>query len=68
MILYVAMDIGCLECGMYSEPSTVLGIFKIRKEAEDACVKASAQFEVLSEDHWPGHHEFRVLEYSMERE
>lgn len=53
--LFVAVDIGCLECG---EPSEVLGIFTNKEEAEAICTEAEA----YQAEHWHGQHEFQVFE------
>jgi len=52
-MLYVALDIGCIECG---EGSEVLGIFKTEEAAQavaDAARKKQAE-------NWAGEHHFEV--------
>jgi len=38
--IYVAIDVGCHECGVDSE---VIGTFKAVKEAEEACTKRTEE-------------------------
>lgn len=52
---YVAVDIGCIECG---EDSTVLGIFDGRADAEEVVAKAKE----LQRANWNGQHYFDVFE------
>jgi hypothetical protein len=52
---YVAVDIGCIECG---EPSAVIGIYKKRSDAE----KAIADHKKRQEENWKGQHVFEVFE------
>ena len=52
---YVAVDIGCLECG---EDSAVLGIFTTKEMAESILDKASAD----QQANWIGQHSFEVFE------
>ena len=52
---YVALDIGCIECG---EPSSILGIFDKKEDAEKVCEK----YERIQEEHWHGQHCFEVQE------
>lgn len=59
MTKYVALDIGCIECG---EPSHVLGIFNTPAGAAQACMKA----EKLQEKNWMGAHDFYVEEIEDE--
>lgn len=59
MAKYVALDIGCIECG---EPSHVLGIFNDPVDAGLVCVKA----EKLQAKNWMGQHEFYVEEIEDE--
>ena len=54
---YVALDIGCIECG---EPTEVLGIFTDEKIAEKVCEKN----EKRQEAHWRGQHNFGVWKIS----
>ena len=51
---YVAVDIGCIECG---ESSAVLGIFKKEEDAQAVCDKA----EVTQKANWTGQHYFEVF-------
>lgn len=55
MILYVAVDIGCIECG---EDSAVLGVFEDADVALDVCNESCA----YQKAHWNGQHEFMVYE------
>lgn len=60
---FVALDIGCIECG---ESSHILGIFTTEKAAKDVCDKT----EELQEKYWSGQHEFLVIsvdELNVER-
>ena len=59
MTKYIALDIGCIECG---EPSHVLGIFNNYASAEQACMKA----ELLQLTNWVGQHDFYVEEIEHE--
>ncbi len=52
--LYLAFDVGCIECG---EESSVVGIFNTKEEAERACRKA----EKKQEKNWTGQHSFEVF-------
>ena len=54
-MLYVAVDIGCLECG---ESSDVLGIFKDKKQAQ----KVLDEAEELQAKDWHGEHCFEIFE------
>ena len=53
--VFVAVDIGCIEC---DEPSAVLGVFDTRKQAKDACKK----HEDWQSKHWHGEHFFDVFD------
>lgn len=55
MTYYVAVDIGCIECG---ESSAVLGIFTDQPAAEAACERAEAK----QAANWRGQHSFEVFE------
>ena len=55
MTRFVAMDIGCLECG---EDSACLGIFDTKAEAEAALVEP----EQKQKADWHGQHCFVVFE------
>lgn len=55
MNLYVAVDIGCIECG---EESAVLGVFTDREAAE--AVRSSQ--EKIQAEHWMGQHSFEIFE------
>ena len=48
---YVAVDIGCIECG---EPSNVIGVFTTKEAAEEAC----EDHETRQEANWKGDHSF----------
>lgn len=52
---YVAVDIGCIECG---EPSALLGVYKIEEAAWNVCRIA---IERQQED-WHGEHRFIVFD------
>ena len=53
--LYVAVDIGCIECG---ESSAVLGVFTNKARAQEVldvhCIKQAK--------HWSGQHSFELHE------
>ena len=51
--LYVALDVGCIEC---VEPSSVLGVFTDRVEAEQVC----NYHENRQMENWHGTHSFEV--------
>jgi hypothetical protein len=51
---YVAVDIGCIECG---ESSNVLGIFDDESSAQKACDEASD----IQAKNWHGQHNFEVF-------
>ena len=53
--LYVAVDIGCIECG---EESNVLGIYTDQAKAESVCDSAA----VKQRENWTGEHSFEVFE------
>lgn len=55
---YLAMDIGCIECG---ESSKVIGIYKAELEAETACNLA----EIEQAKDWHGQHHFKVFEIEV---
>ena len=52
---WLAMDIGCLECG---EPSGVVGVFATEEEATLACEAAAAHHKA----DWHGEHCFDVFD------
>ena len=56
---YVAVDIGCIECG---EGSSVLGIFDNKEEA----IKILKKCEEYQEEHWHGQHCFEIFEITEE--
>ena len=56
--VFVAMDIGCIECG---ESSAVLGICKTRAEAEAVLGPAEEKQGAT----WTGQHSFEVLEATL---
>ena len=58
---YVVVDIGCIECG---EPSTVLGIFTDKVQAE----KIKQTYEIIQEQHWYGQHHFEIFEVCKENQ
>ncbi len=41
-MLYVAMDLGCMECGV---SSSLIGVFLSKKAAEDACAAAEVLYD-----------------------
>lgn len=53
--LFVAVDIGCIECG---EESAVLGVFT----SEEKAVEVLKEHYVRQEEHWHGQHSFEVFE------
>ena len=53
-MFYVAVDVGCLECG---EESAVLGIFENEQHAQTACDWA----EKKQTENWGGEHRFEVF-------
>lgn len=55
MKMYLAFDIGCIECG---ESSAVIGLYKTKKGARNACDRAE---EAQSKD-WHGQHSMEVFE------
>jgi hypothetical protein len=48
---WLALDIGCIECG---EESAVLGLFATEKEAEAVCIAAEEE----QSKNWHGQHDF----------
>ena len=58
MIVFVAVDIGCIEC---DEPSSVLGIYGTEEEALQFCEEA----EIAQAKNWQGQHAFLVFETNM---
>jgi hypothetical protein len=54
---YVAVDIGCIECG---ESSNVIGIFTDKEKAEQAL----DTHEKYQAKHWHGQHSFEIFEVS----
>lgn len=57
-IVFVAVDIGCIECG---EDSDVLGIFTTKEQAEKACNEAGDK----QSKNWRGQHNFEVFEAQL---
>lgn len=57
MTLYVAVDIGCIECG---EDSAVLGVFTTEGEAKEVAEEHMQRHE----KNWHGQHHFDVFEVS----
>lgn len=53
--LYVAVDIGCIECG---EETKVLGIFTNKNKALDVLEEHA----IRQEENWSGQHDFGVYE------
>ena len=51
---FVAIDIGCIECG---EESALLGVFSSEDKAQRVCDKARK----LQDEHWKGQHSFGVF-------
>lgn len=51
---YVAVDVGCLECG---EESYVLGVF----DREEDAVMVAEECASAQNAHWGGQHDFRVF-------
>jgi len=56
--MYVALDIGCIECG---EVSNVLGVFTIRKAAE-AVIE---EHRIRQKEDWWGQHSFEIAEVEV---
>ena len=56
--IYVAMDIGCIECG---EPSNCLGLFRDKTEAEMVLREAAER----QSENWHGQHEFELFEEEL---
>lgn len=56
--MFVAVDIGCIECG---EASAVLGIFHTKKRAEAVCAEHRAR----QAENRKGQHSFEVFEVSQ---
>lgn len=56
MTVYVAVDIGCIECG---EPSAVLGVFGT-EDAADAAVRVA--WEKWHDDAEAGTHNFEIFQ------
>lgn len=54
MALFVAVDIGCIECG---EKSAVLGVFETKEEAESVCNEHAGRHQ----EKWDGQHSFEVF-------
>jgi len=51
--LYVALDVGCIDCG---ESSSVLGVFTDLDKAEQVC----DDHEDRQKENWHGEHSFEV--------
>ena len=58
-MIYVVVDIGCIECG---EPSEVLGIFTNKKDAE----KVAKKYKEIQSNSWYGQHCFEIFEVKEE--
>ena len=56
-VVFVAVDIGCIECG---EDSNVLGIFATKAQADKVCDKARDDLK-----RWHGRHMFEVFEAKL---
>lgn len=56
-VYYVAIDIGCLECG---EESAFLGVFSSEDRAQRVCDKA----EESQGNNWHGQHSFEVFKWN----
>lgn len=56
-VVFVAVDVGCIECG---EDSNVIGIFATKAQAVKACDEAREQLE-----NWRGQHMFEVFEAKL---
>lgn len=52
---YIAMDIGCIECG---EGSKCIGIFSTKEAAEKSLIEPEKQ----QKTNWSGEHSFEVIE------
>ena len=55
MTLFVAVDIGCIECG---EASAVLGVFTTREQADSVI----EDHDKRHQENWIGQHSFEVFE------
>jgi hypothetical protein len=55
MTMYVAVDIGCIECG---EESAIVGVFT----SEDAAKTVLKQHQEWQAGHWHGQHDFFIQE------
>lgn len=53
--LFVAVDIGCIECG---EESAVLGVFTSEEKAEEVL----KEHHVRQNENWHGQHNFELFE------
>lgn len=53
-MIFLAMDIGCIECG---ESSKVIGLFATEEQAQEACDKAAKE----QEENWRGQHSMEVF-------
>jgi len=58
MKMYLAFDIGCLECDQESKP---LGLFFTEEEAKKICEDA----EKKQKEDWHGQHSFEVFEIEI---
>jgi len=58
MKVFVAVDIGCIEC---AESSSILGVFKNKRDAERVLNAA----EKIQEADWKGEHHFFVEEVEI---
>lgn len=56
--LWLAFDIGCIEC---EEPSSVIGVFTTEQAAKDACTKERE----IQEKNWTGQHSMQVFEITL---
>jgi hypothetical protein len=58
--MYLAFDIGCIECGESSSP---VGVYSTRSEAEEAALVAYTDPERV--EAWGGQHEINVYEVEI---
>ncbi len=57
-MVYVAVDVGCIECG---EETRIIGIYAKREDAQSALDKA----QIEQKAKWTGEHSFEVHEIEM---
>lgn len=55
--MFIAMDIGCIEC---DEKSALIGVYKTKAAAQKACDRAR-RAKIKQEKNWAGDHHFEVF-------